>query len=254
MLPGGGGIFKSAAVAVLRMERRLMTTGEITRCVSWAGPWLPSRLLSGASHVALPHLVQLPKPQYSLKHRAHGLWPLLQSRSHQGPHQLPGQDARGHHGISPLHRCQAQAGGLRLHPPTGDSPAQQQGRQSGAAGRDGGGGLCMQEGLFGLREWDAEGFVPDNNLAVDVVVGHEPSPVKRIRTGTRVSAPAAGLPLLQLMAGTARHRCSGLAAERGVHVLLQQYLDREACGPAGHCRTVMSRGAAAHWCTVDLVA
>ena len=29
---GGGGIFKSAAVAVLRSEGRLMTTGEITRC------------------------------------------------------------------------------------------------------------------------------------------------------------------------------------------------------------------------------
>lgn len=31
-LQGGGGIFKSAAVAVLREERRLMTTGEITKC------------------------------------------------------------------------------------------------------------------------------------------------------------------------------------------------------------------------------
>lgn len=30
-LQGGGGIFKTAAVAVLRMERRLMTTGEITK-------------------------------------------------------------------------------------------------------------------------------------------------------------------------------------------------------------------------------
>lgn len=30
-LPGGGGIFKSAAVAVLRQERKLMSTGEITR-------------------------------------------------------------------------------------------------------------------------------------------------------------------------------------------------------------------------------
>ncbi|KAL6756840.1 hypothetical protein V8C86DRAFT_41277 [Haematococcus lacustris] len=30
-LPGGGGIYKSAAVAVLRQERKLMTTGEITR-------------------------------------------------------------------------------------------------------------------------------------------------------------------------------------------------------------------------------
>ena len=29
---GGGGIFKTAAVAVLRMERRLMATGEITKC------------------------------------------------------------------------------------------------------------------------------------------------------------------------------------------------------------------------------
>lgn len=28
---GGGGIFKSAAVAILRVERRLMTTGEITK-------------------------------------------------------------------------------------------------------------------------------------------------------------------------------------------------------------------------------
>jgi len=27
----GGGIFKSAAAAVLRLERRLMTTGEITK-------------------------------------------------------------------------------------------------------------------------------------------------------------------------------------------------------------------------------
>ena len=33
MLKGGGGIFKSAAAAVLRIERRLMTTGEITK---WA--------------------------------------------------------------------------------------------------------------------------------------------------------------------------------------------------------------------------
>ena len=139
VLPGGGGIFKSAAVAVLRMERRLMTTGEITRCVSWAGLWLPSRLLSGASQVALPQLVQLPESQYSLNSRAHGLWLLLQGCPLQGPHQLPGQDAGGHHGISPLHRCQAQAGGLRLHPPTGtcSSPAQQQGRQQGAAGGDG---------------------------------------------------------------------------------------------------------------------
>ena len=31
MLKGGGGIFKSAAVAILRVERRLMTTGEITK-------------------------------------------------------------------------------------------------------------------------------------------------------------------------------------------------------------------------------
>ena len=31
MLKGGGGIFKSAAVAVLRLERRLMTTGDITK-------------------------------------------------------------------------------------------------------------------------------------------------------------------------------------------------------------------------------
>ena len=30
---GGGGIFKTAAVAVLRMERRLMATREITKCV-----------------------------------------------------------------------------------------------------------------------------------------------------------------------------------------------------------------------------
>jgi len=30
-IPGAGGIFKSAAVEVLRMERRLMTTGEITK-------------------------------------------------------------------------------------------------------------------------------------------------------------------------------------------------------------------------------
>lgn len=30
-LAGGGGIFKSAAVEVLRQERRLMTTGEITK-------------------------------------------------------------------------------------------------------------------------------------------------------------------------------------------------------------------------------
>ena len=29
---GGGGIFKTAALAVLRGEQRLMTTGEITRC------------------------------------------------------------------------------------------------------------------------------------------------------------------------------------------------------------------------------
>jgi hypothetical protein len=31
-ISGGGGIFKSAAVEVLRQERRLMTTGEITKC------------------------------------------------------------------------------------------------------------------------------------------------------------------------------------------------------------------------------
>lgn len=31
-LSGGGGIFKSAAVAVLKQERKLMTTGDITRC------------------------------------------------------------------------------------------------------------------------------------------------------------------------------------------------------------------------------
>lgn len=30
-LAGGGGIFKSAAVEVLRRERRLMTTGDITK-------------------------------------------------------------------------------------------------------------------------------------------------------------------------------------------------------------------------------
>ena len=33
-MAGGGGIFKSAAVEVLRRERRLMTTGEITKYVS----------------------------------------------------------------------------------------------------------------------------------------------------------------------------------------------------------------------------
>ncbi len=32
-LAGGGGIFKSAAVEVLRRERRLMTTGDITKYV-----------------------------------------------------------------------------------------------------------------------------------------------------------------------------------------------------------------------------
>lgn len=31
VIQGGGGIFKSAAVAVLRRERRLLTTGEITK-------------------------------------------------------------------------------------------------------------------------------------------------------------------------------------------------------------------------------
>jgi hypothetical protein len=30
-VPGAGGIFKSAAIEVLRMDRRLMTTGEITK-------------------------------------------------------------------------------------------------------------------------------------------------------------------------------------------------------------------------------
>ena len=52
-ISGGGGIFKSAAVEVLRQERRLMTTGEITKCAcyhaSWGtsfGPfWLSSRAL-----------------------------------------------------------------------------------------------------------------------------------------------------------------------------------------------------------------
>lgn len=34
-LAGGGGIFKSAAVEVLRRERRLMTTGDITKYVYW---------------------------------------------------------------------------------------------------------------------------------------------------------------------------------------------------------------------------
>ena len=34
MLKGGGGIFKSAAVAVLRLERKLMTTGDITKCAT----------------------------------------------------------------------------------------------------------------------------------------------------------------------------------------------------------------------------
>jgi len=34
-LAGGGGIFKSAAVEVLRRERRLMTTGDITKYVHW---------------------------------------------------------------------------------------------------------------------------------------------------------------------------------------------------------------------------
>ena len=32
MLKGGGGIFKSAAVTVLRQDRRLLTTAEITKC------------------------------------------------------------------------------------------------------------------------------------------------------------------------------------------------------------------------------
>jgi len=39
----GGGIFKSAAVEVLRRERRLMTTGEITKCVCLAGTMRKSR-------------------------------------------------------------------------------------------------------------------------------------------------------------------------------------------------------------------
>ena len=40
MLKGGGGIFKSAAVAVLRIERKLMTTGDITK----QAPCPPRRL------------------------------------------------------------------------------------------------------------------------------------------------------------------------------------------------------------------
>lgn len=32
MLKGGGGIFKSAAVMVLRQDRRLLTTADITKC------------------------------------------------------------------------------------------------------------------------------------------------------------------------------------------------------------------------------
>eukprot|EP00983_Pelagomonas_calceolata_P122706 1160934-Pelagomonas_calceolata.AAC.3 len=33
-ISGGGGIFKSAAVRVLQLERKLMTTGDITKCVT----------------------------------------------------------------------------------------------------------------------------------------------------------------------------------------------------------------------------
>jgi hypothetical protein len=42
MLKGGGGIFKSAAVAVLRLERKLMTTGDITKCAADLSPTLSS--------------------------------------------------------------------------------------------------------------------------------------------------------------------------------------------------------------------
>eukprot|EP00891_Asterochloris_glomerata_P000532 jgi/Astpho2/532/Aster-x0023 len=112
VLPGGGGIFKSAAVAVLRMERRLMTTGEITRVALSRG------LIN----------CQGKTPEATM---ASALY----------------TDVKRKQGASVFTR--------------------------------------PQEGLFGLREWDAEGFVPDNNLLVEVAVGHEPSPVKRIRTGTR---------------------------------------------------------------------
>ena len=46
MLKGGGGIFKSAAVMVLRQDRRLLTTAEITKCGSIS--------LCAATRAALP--------------------------------------------------------------------------------------------------------------------------------------------------------------------------------------------------------
>ena len=48
-VPAAGGIFKSAAVEVLRVERRLMSTGDITRCaVGAAGGYAAVARLRGA--------------------------------------------------------------------------------------------------------------------------------------------------------------------------------------------------------------
>ena len=145
VLPGGGGIFKSAAVAVLRMERRLMTTGEITRCVSWSRALAAFKLLSGASHVALPQLVRLPEPQHSLNivHMAcdsccrvaltRGLINCQGKTPEATMASALYTDVKRKQGASVFTRPQ-----VILPADSCSSPAQQQGQQQGAAGGDGG--------------------------------------------------------------------------------------------------------------------
>ncbi len=52
----GGGIFKSAAVAVLRAERRLMSTGDITRCAGARSPRAAARQCALTSRSGLCNL------------------------------------------------------------------------------------------------------------------------------------------------------------------------------------------------------
>lgn len=140
-LVGGGGIFKSAAVEVLRRERRLMTTGDITKYVHWT--WVSLSLHSiqftrqskccidaGTSlgrHLFLRCFClgahEKNKSNILVLHAKVIYWSFcVQAGSGDGADQLSRQDARCHHGLSAIHRCQKEIAFVCFHSSTGANP------------------------------------------------------------------------------------------------------------------------------------
>lgn len=69
MLRGGGGIFKSAAVAVLRQERRLTTTGDITKYAAFRAVLSPCPDGISAQHYAKMHQCQMKSMSWIYAHQ-----------------------------------------------------------------------------------------------------------------------------------------------------------------------------------------